>query len=148
MTAGLSGRHCVGQASVTHGVGHPEQRRDLRSPGQESVDQSPPGLDDLYGEQNEGLNKSSEVHAQHALLVGQVLLAPATSHRHQESKPCLECPGERDDHRVCPVGFECVERRTKSARSVLELLVEILLVAALVGLTDDFVCRQPRIVGD
>src|SRR6202167_3663216 len=114
----------------------------------QAKDELPPAQQHLGGDHDEGLHEAAELHAQDAVLLVLVALAPPSRDGEQQRGPRLDRPGERGDHHVGPVGLERVERRVQRADAALELRDEVLLVAAAVRLRNDLRLRQLAVVRD
>src|SRR5215217_5662029 len=76
-----------------------------------------------------------------------MFLASSRVDRQEEREPGLERPCQRSDDHVGPVGVERVERSAQGTREF-ELGVNVLLVAAVVGLSDDLFLGQATVVGN
>ncbi len=74
-----------------------------------------------------------------------MLLFPAAPLRQEQREPSLQRPGQRGHHHVRPVAHEIVHRHLQGPGAALELLDQILLVAALVGRPHD-ACPSLRTV--
>ena len=103
-------------------------------PCEQPVDQSASAADDLRRDENEGLEEGSEVHADDRLSLLFMALSPPWADWETHPDPRLEGPTERRHHHEGPVGQERVDRGVECANAVLELLDEVLLVAAIVSL--------------
>ena len=106
-----------------------------------------PGSQDLGWQENEPLHEGAEVHAQYALAIGVVALAPSWRDRDGQGEPRLERPSDSHDHHVGPVGVERVERGVECTDAALELREEVFLVAAMVGLAHHLLGGHRSIVG-
>ena len=101
------------------------------------------GTEDLSRHHHELLKEGTELHPQNQVSLCFMSLAPSRCDGKHECEPCLESPCERGDQHVGPVGIECIQRCVQGTGAVFELIDEILLITAMVGLGNDL----PRLHG-
>ncbi|MBK6848493.1 MAG: hypothetical protein IPG96_13520 [Proteobacteria bacterium] len=111
-----------------------EEQVEVRHAAEEPQDHVTAGANDLRRQLNDDVDERAEVHAQQLLLLAKVTDAPARRDRQQQGGPGLERPGQRRCDHIDPVGVERVQAGMQGAGAVLELLDQVLLVAALVEL--------------
>src|ERR1019366_6157131 len=117
--------------------------------GKQAVDDAPAAADDLARQMDQGGCEPLELHPhQRVFLFLMDRLVSARCDREQEPAPGFEVPGQSGADHVGPVAVEIVQRIAHRAHAVLELLDEVLLVAAVVGQQDDLLCRAAAVVGD
>src|SRR5204862_7906633 len=92
---------------------------------------------DLTWQRDEVGDEGPELHAKQLVALLFVLASPTRRNGKQESSPGFERPSERCHDHVRPVRAEGIHGRVKRAHSVLELLVDVLLIAPLAGFMND-----------
>ena len=117
-----------------------------RVPGQQAVDDSSARANDLSGHVDQGLTERGEVHSQQTVLFVPMFLFPTSFGWQQQRGPRFQTPGQQGDRHVGPVALQAVKRCRESLHAALELLDLVLLIAASVGIEDDFVGRSLPIV--
>ena len=108
-------------------------------PGQDAPANGSGALHDLAGDVDVGVAEGAELHADQTLALGIVAPGPAGGDRQVEGALGLQRPSQRCHHQVGPVGVQRVDRGVQGAHLPLQLGMQVLLVAALMGLGDDLV---------
>ena len=112
------------------------------------MDDATAGPDYLRRDDHERAQEGAELHAQHAVAFRAVSLGPSSTSGQQQRDPCLQRPSERRHHHVSPVAHEVADRHLKRGDAALELRVQVLLVAAVIGAQDDLGRRTLPVVRD
>ncbi len=146
--AGVSGQRTEprGRQWATQRFDQPQEHALPGVPGQQAVEDSPAGFDDLAGPDGSarGGTVLNSMRSSCCFCWPRACLPAARRLRQGQGQPGLEAPGQRRHHHVGPVAHQVVHRHPQGLHAALELGDEVLLVAAVVGQQDDLVRRQCR----